>query len=93
VRSNVSFLIPAIILALVIIPSLMTPVAQASGAVPLDTIKDRVSKAYNYEVALKRSEGGYAVIAEYPSIPIVVQVPSKGWWWIAGLNYYIISIS
>jgi len=67
----------------------MTPVAQASSAVPLNTIKDRVSKAYNYEVALKRSEGGYAVIAEYPSIPIVVQVPSKGWWWIAGLNYYI----
>jgi hypothetical protein len=67
--------------------------AQASSAtyaepVPVDDIKNAARGAYDYLLALKRSEGLYAVIAEYPSVPITVHA-SNGWWWIPGLRYYI----
>ena len=86
VRSKVSLLIPIIVIALVIIQSLIAPIAQASSVVPLDTIKDRVQKAYDYLLGLKRDEGYYAVIAEYPSIPIVITDNTNDWW-VAGLKY------
>lgn len=94
-RNKILGIIPIVMIALSMVAGsicmVTTSVTKASSAVPLSTIKDEVKSAYNYLMALKRTEGYYAVISEYPSVPIVVKAPSKGWWWVPGLKYYISS--
>ena len=62
-----------------------------TGAPPLATIKDRVQKAYNYILRLKRSFGGilagYGVVSSYPAVPVSVYDPYYGWW-VPGLKLY-----
>ncbi|WFO75574.1 hypothetical protein J4526_01420 [Desulfurococcaceae archaeon MEX13E-LK6-19] len=67
------------------------PITVGASGVPIETIKDRVVKAYSYIIALKRDMGTYGVISEYPSIPIIVKASDDSIFWIPGLKYYVSS--
>lgn len=88
-----SYFVIILILLSIILPFIAVRVSAQTTPVPLSTLKDRAQKAYSYIVSLTRYFGGsiYAVIAEYPSVPIYVA--GNGHWFVPGITYYNPSVN
>jgi len=94
-----SLLISSIIAILVITANIVAlatiPVTLVATSGPsLDVIKDRVQKAYyDYIIHLERwLSAYYAVVSEYPALPIVVIDRSDYIYWVPGIKYYMTPI-